>query len=53
MRTFEFIIAFIFIGIAETILVAWNIALFVGSVAFLMCVNVFDIIALRVASLNT
>ena len=53
MTIINYMIAFIFIAIAETILVAWNIALFVASVAYLMCINVFEIITLIVASLNT
>lgn len=46
-------VAFIFIAIAETILVVWNVALLIGNVIYLVGTHILDIIILRVASLNT
>ena len=48
MTILNYMIAFIFIAIAETILMAWNITLFIGNVAYLVGVHIIEIIALRV-----
>lgn len=48
MTIINYMIAFIFITIAETILIAWSITLFISNVTYLICVHIVYIIALRV-----
>lgn len=53
MKTLEYIIAFIFIAIAETILFIYEVASLITKILYFTLVEVVELIILRVSSLDT